>query len=239
MAKRPFYCSCIPTNNIPVFRVQKESDKSCIKTLHRNMLLPFSAIPEFPSTAEFSELAAKQKSLSKRSEIKKQHTDSSSSEESDSDQPESDYSVPRYIIPQKRDRTSFQKVVKSTVPDLSSGVLNTSTSDLQPTVPDTVSSVHSDSMHFTDNVENSQSNPLTDSRQTISSFLNDSTQSISGANESQSSFPVQTPASVHVNRSTRTIFPLDNIWGVVNYQQSVLEPDSTQVFDFCFIFFSR
>ena len=109
--KDPFIVVGIPTNNIPVFRVQKESDVSCIKTLHRNMLLPFSAIP---SAAEFSEPSTKQKSLSKTFEIKKkQHTDSSSSEESDSDQSESDYSVPRYIIRQKRDRTSFKKAVKS------------------------------------------------------------------------------------------------------------------------------
>ena len=96
-------------------------------------------------------------------------------------------------------------------------------------MPNTVSSVHSDGMHSTDNVENSQSNPLTDSRQTISTFSNDSTQSISGANQSQSSFPVQTPASTPVRRSTRVRVPPDRYGEWLNYKHSVLEPDTTQV----------
>ena len=35
----------IPDRNIPVYKVQRESGNSTVKTLHRNMLLPFSAIP--------------------------------------------------------------------------------------------------------------------------------------------------------------------------------------------------
>ena len=34
-----------PDNNIPVYKVRKESGKGQEKTLHRNMLLPFSIIP--------------------------------------------------------------------------------------------------------------------------------------------------------------------------------------------------
>ena len=35
----------IPIAGFPVFKVQKVSDSSVTKTFHRNLLLPFSAIP--------------------------------------------------------------------------------------------------------------------------------------------------------------------------------------------------
>ena len=34
-----------PDNLIPVFKVKKETGSGPVKTLHRNMLLPFSSIP--------------------------------------------------------------------------------------------------------------------------------------------------------------------------------------------------
>ena len=34
-----------PDESIPLYRVQRESGDSSVKTLYRNMLLPFSAIP--------------------------------------------------------------------------------------------------------------------------------------------------------------------------------------------------
>lgn len=44
--KDPYVVIGIPIPGIPVFEVQKESDYSDVKTLHRNLLLPFSAIPK-------------------------------------------------------------------------------------------------------------------------------------------------------------------------------------------------
>ena len=44
--KDPYIVIGIPIAGIPVFQVQKESDTSDVKTLHRNLLLPFSAIPK-------------------------------------------------------------------------------------------------------------------------------------------------------------------------------------------------
>ena len=44
--KDPYIVIGVPIAGIPVFQVQKESDTSVVKTLHRNLLLPFSAIPK-------------------------------------------------------------------------------------------------------------------------------------------------------------------------------------------------
>ena len=43
--KDPYVVIDIPIAGIPVFKIQKVSDSAVIKTLHRNLLLPFSAIP--------------------------------------------------------------------------------------------------------------------------------------------------------------------------------------------------
>ena len=43
--KDPYVVIDIPIAGIPVFTIQKVSDSAVIKTLHRNLLLPFSAIP--------------------------------------------------------------------------------------------------------------------------------------------------------------------------------------------------
>ncbi|MCG8044577.1 MAG: RNase H-like domain-containing protein [Candidatus Thiodiazotropha endolucinida] len=43
--KTPYVVVKIPNKNVPVYKVQKESGDHVVKTLHRNMLLPFSAIP--------------------------------------------------------------------------------------------------------------------------------------------------------------------------------------------------
>ena len=44
--KVPYIVIGVPTAGIPVLQVPKESDTSVVKTLHRNFLLPFSAIPK-------------------------------------------------------------------------------------------------------------------------------------------------------------------------------------------------
>ena len=38
----------VPNAGIPVYKVKKESGDSIVKALHRNMLLPFSAISSLP-----------------------------------------------------------------------------------------------------------------------------------------------------------------------------------------------
>ena len=43
--KDPYNVIDIPDRNVPVYKAQRESGNPTVRTLHRNMLLPFSAIP--------------------------------------------------------------------------------------------------------------------------------------------------------------------------------------------------
>ena len=43
--KHQYIVIVVPYEGVPVYRVQCESGNSMVKTLHRYMLLPFSAIP--------------------------------------------------------------------------------------------------------------------------------------------------------------------------------------------------
>ena len=44
--KTPYVVIEIPNSDVPVFKVQKESDTHVVRNLHRNMLLPFTAFLE-------------------------------------------------------------------------------------------------------------------------------------------------------------------------------------------------
>ncbi|KAH3821662.1 hypothetical protein DPMN_123428 [Dreissena polymorpha] len=46
MGREPYIVLDIPYEGQPVYRVQRENRKGPIRTLHRNMLLPFVSIPE-------------------------------------------------------------------------------------------------------------------------------------------------------------------------------------------------
>lgn len=96
--KSPYIVVSKPINNIPVYKVQKESDDSCIKTLHRNMLLPFSVIPGKSEVLEPPKITPKRPL---RNNI--QLNNDSDTEESDSDQSDSAFqSSGKYIIPARR-----------------------------------------------------------------------------------------------------------------------------------------
>ncbi|MCU7858926.1 MAG: DDE-type integrase/transposase/recombinase, partial [Candidatus Thiodiazotropha sp. (ex Lucinoma kastoroae)] len=101
-AKDPYVVVGKPDENIPVFKVQKETGTGPIKTLHRNMLLPFSSIPTLSEVG--GSLLSNKEDLPREKEKKtKQKSFISSvakeSSESDSD---SDGTVPRYVIPRRR-----------------------------------------------------------------------------------------------------------------------------------------
>ena len=79
--KHPYIVVSIPTSDIPVYKAQRESNSSDIKMLHRNMLLPFSAIPSVVEVSE-PKVVTKKSTRSKPVDV---HSVSSSSKESDSD----------------------------------------------------------------------------------------------------------------------------------------------------------
>ena len=126
--KHPYIVVSIPTSDIPVYKVQRESNSSNIKILHRNMLLPFSAIPSVVEVSE-PKVVTKKSTRSKPVDV---HSISSSSQESASDQSESDSCVPRYVIPQRRNKSLVRNRVNS-VPDSSHSAHDTSVPGLQST----------------------------------------------------------------------------------------------------------
>ena len=92
-----------PDESIPVYRVQRESGDSSVKTLHRNMLLPFSAIPCI-SDLDMPSPSVPMKSARSR-QVKEPRVVSHESH-SESDSSESDTSQIVYVIPQRRKHNS-------------------------------------------------------------------------------------------------------------------------------------
>ena len=93
----------IPIAGVPVFKVQKESDISDVKTLHRNLLLPFSAIPrtnQIEHTLQKSDKTFRTKPGKAVPEPVVQISESEHS--SDSEQEEMVIPVPRYVPPHRR-----------------------------------------------------------------------------------------------------------------------------------------
>ena len=97
----------VPNEGVPVYRVQRETGDSTVKTLHRNMLLPFSAIPSSLDRGLFydsphskpSKPAAPVHSQSKPVQEPEFESDSSESETEE-------LFYPRYMLPLKRKQSS-------------------------------------------------------------------------------------------------------------------------------------
>ena len=98
----------MPDINIPVYHVQKEFGDGSVKTLHRNMLLPFSAIP---SISEIGTNTSGSKSKKEKSEMPSKTIPipaSPSESDFDSDSSESPVLfVPRYVPPHRRNNVSM------------------------------------------------------------------------------------------------------------------------------------
>ena len=95
----------MPDKNIPVYKVQKESGDASVKILHRNMMLPFSAIPcisevEKPAEVKRTIRTRNSKSVTEKTSVSDSSSDSSS-EDSDFVLP-----VPRYVAPHRRHRNN-------------------------------------------------------------------------------------------------------------------------------------
>ncbi|MCW4250032.1 MAG: RNase H-like domain-containing protein [Candidatus Thiodiazotropha endolucinida] len=96
--KHPYVVTGIPDKNVPVYTVQRESGDSTVKTLHRNMLLPFSVIPGISETNIEPDQNV---SPEPRKITRKQKAVPISDSDPDSDSDQSDY-IPRYIPPHRR-----------------------------------------------------------------------------------------------------------------------------------------
>ena len=102
-AKDPYVVIDIPIAGVPVFKVQKESDISDVKTLHRNLLLPFSAIPRTNQIEHTLQKSDKTSRPKPGKAVPKPVVQISESEHSsDSEQEEVVIPVPRYVPPHRR-----------------------------------------------------------------------------------------------------------------------------------------
>ena len=94
----PYVVISQPMPDIPLYMVKKENSTNKPKPLHRNMLLPFTALPsileEEPSKPKKPVHVVQEETYNESS------TDSSGDE--DEEQTEEQPAIPRYIIPQKR-----------------------------------------------------------------------------------------------------------------------------------------
>lgn len=136
-AKDPYIIIDIPNKDFPVYKVQKESAGGPTRTLHRNMLLPFTLIPANDIVSDHQ----KQPDIGKRLLRPQAVINSTSSEDSESSSDESTVSR-RYIIPQRRTRNirDQPQPARPTAPTNQSSVSTPATSGIntpsssQPTI---------------------------------------------------------------------------------------------------------
>ena len=100
--KYPYIVKRQPIDGIPIYEVQRESEPSRIKLLHRNMLLPFCGLPYTDESEE-----EEQNELEEENPVEENYTTKSSGSSTDSDSEREDSTeqrqqVQKYIIPQRR-----------------------------------------------------------------------------------------------------------------------------------------
>lgn len=98
----PYIVIKIPNKDTPVYQVQKESGNGRIRTLHRNLLLPFMHIPcSEPKESRKSEPCVIRKTRQNTGKNTRRENDSETEDASDSASDSSD-TTQKYIIPAKR-----------------------------------------------------------------------------------------------------------------------------------------
>ena len=103
--RKPYVVIEKPNLDLPVFKVQQEGNKGPIRTLHRNLLLPFMSIDDNQSRSE--ELETRRSRLTKRSRSNAKNTGQGQSDRSGSDSDSSEESIP-YVIPARRNSANEQ-----------------------------------------------------------------------------------------------------------------------------------
>lgn len=96
-AKDPYIILSIPNADMPVYKIRKESGQGPIKTVHRNLLLPFMWLPRTQGADEPRETTRNQNPGIQFDESSSSTTDSDSSDDDGSQSP-------RYVIPARRPR---------------------------------------------------------------------------------------------------------------------------------------
>lgn len=91
----PYVIVDMPNPDIPVYKVQKESKKGAIRTLHRNLILPFMSISDTVDTEFPKESDRQHKRRDRRQKVlaESESTSSDSSEDDDDDDSEFTYMV--------------------------------------------------------------------------------------------------------------------------------------------------
>ena len=204
--KDPYVVIDIPDKSVPVFRVGKESGSGTVKTLHRNMLLPFSSIP---STSQVDESLLSNKT--QKPPKKMQNGRSSpevSSESSDSDS-DSDI-TPRYVIPQRRNKNVVRR-------NISGGDINRKSGNSVSFISSEPDLTASRSRSGNLSLDNSVGVSTTRSTNTVSGISDQSANSLSP-------IAVQPP-----RRSVRTRRPPDKYGEWVSNQLTAVDADSTQI----------
>ena len=202
----PCVVVAVPNAGIPVYKVKKESGDSIVITLHRNMLLPFGAIPSLPDISGQSNKSVETSKI--RSRSKKRSTEQVA-EDSDSEQSDSSVTYFKYIIPQRRQSVSADKSTTVKQPasiNSDTSRISRALSDLTPVVHTGSSSGAPDSVSMADNTTN---------------LPGSSSSGTSGATELLTHPP-------EPRRSGRVRNPPDRYGDWVSSQQTAFDPD-TQV----------
>ena len=102
----PYVVLSQPSLGIPVYKVRKETSKGRIRTLHRNMLLPFFGLP-----VPLQKVKQQKPKLAQKPQV--QDSDSPLDSSSSDSESESSTSPDQYVIPQCRkgvDIPSFMEI---------------------------------------------------------------------------------------------------------------------------------
>ena len=204
--KDPYVVIDIPDKSVPVFRVGKESGSETVKTLHRNMLLPFSSIPSTSQVDESLLSNKTQKPPKKMQNGRSSPEISSESSESDSD---SDI-TPRYLIPQRRNKNVVRR-------NISGGDINRKSGNSVSFISSKPDLTASRSRSGYLSLDNSVGISTTRSRNTVSGISDQSANSL---------FPIAVQPPL---RSVRTRRPPDKYVEWVSNQLTAVDADSTQI----------
>ena len=220
--KDPYVVVDIPIAGIPVFKVQKESDSSVVKTLHRNLLLPFSAIPRISQVDYCLSRQIVQPRLKPGKATSKPVIQISESEHN-SDSEQAEVSVQRYVPPHRRRPSGAP--IRSRITNVSR---DSTTSRSQG--------------HFEDsNISNITHNSSGPSFQSVPSSDVQSSRSISTSNSTHDFGPSIAPMAPPEPRRSGRNRQVPQRFGGWVYQQSVDNADVVEYFVWfydmmCFIF---